>query len=392
MDTKKKILILYDVAFPFIEGGGQRRIYEVSKRLIERGYSVDWICFKTWDDLDSHKTIDGINYIGVPGFRGLYRLDGSRRRMEPIEFLYSLLKTRINWNNYSFIWAAQWPLLHLLLFIFWPRRYPNIQVVIDWWELWGITWFKYSKSLGIFGYVVEWYLIIYLSKISKIVLISPKGYNQAISIAEKTNCYLINNGIDYTKISSFVINKEKDIDVIYLGRLKNHKRVDLLLKAIEIIDVEKLCGLINVVIIGDGPEKKSLQNLLENSKIKSKILFLGEIKENDIVYKLIASSKLFVNPSTKEGGGSITLFESFAAGVPVMAFNCSDGVDPCLLMNNKCGYLVDCVSPRALAVAISAAINNPKKLESLSRYAHEHAKVYDWNIITDEYEKLFRVD
>ena len=42
-----RILIVYDVAYPFVHGGGQKRLWEVSQRLLKNNFSIEWICFKT---------------------------------------------------------------------------------------------------------------------------------------------------------------------------------------------------------------------------------------------------------------------------------------------------------------------------------------------------------
>ena len=82
-----KILIVYDVSYPHVIGGGQRRLYEVATRLAKSGHEIDWVCFKTWDKLNEAEHA-GIKYIGISGFRGLYNKIGSRRKLEPIEFVF----------------------------------------------------------------------------------------------------------------------------------------------------------------------------------------------------------------------------------------------------------------------------------------------------------------
>ena len=109
----RRILLVYDVSYPSIDGGGQRRMYEVAKRLIARGYRVDWLCFKTWDIDDLNKNSE-IHYIGLPGYKGLYNDSGSRRYLEPLEFLFALWKSRLELNQYDIIWSGQWPILHLI--------------------------------------------------------------------------------------------------------------------------------------------------------------------------------------------------------------------------------------------------------------------------------------
>ena len=82
MQNKKlKLLIVYDVSYPSIEGGGQRRFYEIASRLnFNYEFEVDWLCFKTWD---SKIKSSNINYIGLPGFKGLYNRNGREGFLSP---------------------------------------------------------------------------------------------------------------------------------------------------------------------------------------------------------------------------------------------------------------------------------------------------------------------
>ncbi len=43
-----KIAIVSDVVYPYSKGGGEKRIYEISKRLAERGHEVTIYCMKWW--------------------------------------------------------------------------------------------------------------------------------------------------------------------------------------------------------------------------------------------------------------------------------------------------------------------------------------------------------
>ena len=44
-----RIAYVYDAAYPFMKGGGERRIYEVARRLSARGHKVSILAMKCWD-------------------------------------------------------------------------------------------------------------------------------------------------------------------------------------------------------------------------------------------------------------------------------------------------------------------------------------------------------
>ena len=41
-----KIAYVYDAVYPWIKGGAEKRIYEISKRLVERGHEIPWFGMK----------------------------------------------------------------------------------------------------------------------------------------------------------------------------------------------------------------------------------------------------------------------------------------------------------------------------------------------------------
>lgn len=385
---KLNILMVYDVSYPHVEGGGQRRMFEVARRLSAAGHKIDWLCFKTWNEDSAEIDISGIRYIGLPGFRGLYREDGSRRRIEPVEFVFALLRSKVSFREYDLVWSGQWPMLHLVMWLLMPNALGRTKLVVDWWEIWGDTWFRYAKLIGSVGYAIEKYLIKAISQKGSLILISPSSYREAKSMAPNGSLVLINNGIDFDLIKGTPASKVGLYDISYIGRLKDHKRVDLLINAISIL--RKSHGVIlTAIIIGDGPEINKLIQLVNDLDLIGQVTFTGAISSNVEVYSLLKSSRVFVNPSTKEGGGSITLFEAFAAGLPVLAFKCKDGIDPDLLGDFVSGIFVEPVTADALASCLHTLMNNHALLASLQQGASKASANFSWDAIADRYATHF---
>ena len=61
--------------------------------------------FKTWDFKIKSSNI---NYIGLPGFKGLYNRN-EREGFLTLEFLFALYKNKTKYHKYDVIWAGQWP-------------------------------------------------------------------------------------------------------------------------------------------------------------------------------------------------------------------------------------------------------------------------------------------
>jgi len=382
-----KILIVYDVSYPHVIGGGQRRLYEVATRLAKSGHEIDWVCFKTWDKLNEAEHA-GIKYIGISGFRGLYNKSGSRRKLEPIEFVLSLRSKKINYKKYDIVWSGQWPMLHLIYWYFIPKSFSNSRIVVDWWEIWGKSWLNYSKTLGIFGMYIEKYILNIISKIGHIITISHTGYLKCKHITKSPNISLIHNGISSNQDLNTRTVKNKKYDFVFVGRLKNHKNVDLILHAVKLIKIKHNISL-NGVIIGSGPEFSNLRKIITKENLVHQIEFLGAL-ENDIdVMNVVSNSKININPSTKEGGGSITLLESYAAGTPIIIFDHPDGIDKELLFSGSTGYITKKNTAASLAETMLEALNSEDQLNIKSTNAKNISAEFHWDLIAKKYEKLF---
>ncbi len=108
--------------------------------------------------------------------------------------------------------------------------------------------------------------------------------------------------------------KENDKILLFTGRLGQEKNLGLLLKAFKIIAKVPGCYL---VLVGDGPERKRLETMVQNANLESRVFFTGFIAENDIP-KVYADSDLFLFTSKTETQG-LVVAEALASGLPVVA-------------------------------------------------------------------------
>ena len=70
-----------------------------------------------------------------------------------------------------------------------------------------------------------------------------------------------------------------------------------------------------LLIVGDGPERKSLESKAQG--IEEKVIFFNFISQKELFY-LMEKSYVFILPSRSEGRSNVTL-EAFASGLPVIA-------------------------------------------------------------------------
>lgn len=134
-----------------------------------------------------------------------------------------------------------------------------------------------------------------------------------------TQASIISNGIDvsrFTPDATTVWTDRFDDDpyLLFVGRLHPGKGVEHLINAFATIEKELPH---NLVIIGDGPDRDTLENQVTEHGLENRVTFLGEV-ENNTLPGLYANADVFVLPSLSEGMPR-TVLEALACGTPVVA-------------------------------------------------------------------------
>jgi glycosyltransferase involved in cell wall biosynthesis len=166
--------------------------------------------------------------------------------------------------------------------------------------------------------------------------------------------------------------QEKTV-MITAGRLAKEKNLKFLLQSAAL--ALKTHPRLQVVLLGDGPERKNLENFASSLGIRDKVLFLGHIPFDQMPTYLKAAD-LFCFASTTETQGLVTL-EALAAGLPVVAVNASGTRD--VVEHHKQGILVD-EDPRVFAQAIDLLLGRPELFLSYHRQALQRAQQFEISI------------
>ena len=104
----------------------------------------------------------------------------------------------------------------------------------------------------------------------------------------------------------------------------------------------------------------------------------------------VKASRIYVNPSTKEGGGSITLLEAYACGLPAIVVRHPLGVDSALVDEGETGWWARTPEPEALAETMLDAVADDERLSRLSRVVRNFVRRYDWDEVASQYESRYR--
>ena len=141
--------------------------------------------------------------------------------------------------------------------------------------------------------------------------------------------------------------QENNKQIISIGRMVRHKRIDGIITTLKEL-CKKFPGT-SLALIGDGPERKPLEQLAENLGVTQSVRFYGSI-EHERTRELLSESDVFVLNSIYEGLPH-TVIEAMACSVPVVATGIR-GTDE-LIEDGKTGLSVLADSEKDLAEQIA---------------------------------------
>ena len=364
-----KIAYIYDAVYPYVKGGAEKRVWEISKRLVKKGHEVHIFGMKYWNGEDVIMK-DGVYLHGVCEPQELY-VGGRRSIKEAIYFarkvLFPLLK-----GDFDIIDCQAFPYFSC----FSAKICSSLKktpLVITWHEVWDDYWHEYLGKKGIFGKVVE-KMTAHLT--DKMIAVSERTKKnlERIGVGVRKEIRIIPNGTDFGKIGRIKASDEES-DVIFAGRLIKEKNVDVLIKTVNL--VKKEIPDVKCVIIGDGPEKKELEKLAYDLGLENNLEFTGFLDDYDEVISYMKSSKVFVLPSTREGFGIVAL-EANACGLPVVTVDHRMNAACDFIANGENGFICK-LSEEDIAENILRELDEKK---SIGRKCIENAKKYDWNEIS----------
>ena len=162
------------------------------------------------------------------------------------------------------------------------------------------------------------------------------------------------------------------INVIFVGRLVRKKGIPYAIKAIA--EVIKKHTNVRLTIIGDGPERKNLQDLIRRLKLSGDQARILGWKNHDELVAILNRSHIFLLPSVTPSNGNVegianALKEAMAMGlIPVSTWHAGT---PELIDNGISGFLVPEKNTLALVNAINYIIDHPEQWESIGLAARK---------------------
>lgn len=170
--------------------------------------------------------------------------------------------------------------------------------------------------------------------------------------------------------------------LIFVGRLDGVKGVDVLIRAISMMNDSR--DNMELLIVGDGPQRNELQALTHKLRVSEIITFLGTRRD---IAPLLKNADIKVMPSYWEGLG-IAAIEAMAAGIPVIASNVA-GLNE-VVRHEVSGILVPAGDPEKLADAITSTAANPRLCKKWGQNGRKIAiQEYSFDKMIKSYTDLY---
>lgn len=209
----------------------------------------------------------------------------------------------------------------------------------------------------------------------------PEGYREKC-------VYIPENAIDLKKFSGGPRGPAgSPLRVIFVGRLVPYKGADMVLEAAAPL---LRAGVMTLTIVGDGPERRYLEEAARKEAVYERVTWAGWIEHSE-VRKHLECSDILAFPSVREFGGGVVL-EAMAAGVVPVVVNYGG---PAELVTESTGSLIELSSRERmvldLRICLDRAIADPSSVGRKSLLARQRVRDYfTWEAKADQVAEVYR--
>jgi glycosyltransferase involved in cell wall biosynthesis len=364
--------LVYDAVYPYQKGGGERRFRALAEQLAAAGCEVDLYGMRGWKGRAPVQVSPRVRLHGLCRSRRMYTDSGRRSVLQSV--LFGLACFKLIGRRFDVIDCCGFPFFSLFScrVVAAVRRRP---LVSTWHEVWGPAyWRDYLGPVGgRIGALVERAAvtlpdrIICPSRMTGRRVVTDLGYRRTV--------FLLPNGVD-ARLADAVPRTDREVDVVFVGRLIPDKNVDLLLRALARLAADG-CP-VRGLVVGDGPERRRLEQLRSELGLDSSVTFTGSLVGSGDVLSAMKAAKVLVLPSTREGFGMVVL-EANACGVPVITVSSPSNAAAELIHHGRNGWVVP-PDVDALADAVRDAVSTPAPAGVAA-----HVADYSWERLADRY-------
>ncbi len=271
---------------------------------------------------------------------------------------------------------------HYNIPVAWPKK---LVVTIH-----DLIHFEFSKDLNPFAvYYAKFFLPLAVKRADAIIAVSESTKKDLV---EKLNVKpekitVIYHGIDpvFLQPEQSVKSGNQDPYFLYVGLIKSHKNLGLLLKAFK--EVKRKLGMDNLSlrIVGrPDPKQKIVGQWLRMIEDDRSIHLISRVPDQELK-KIYANAIALVFPSLYEGFG-FPLLEAMASRIPIIAANSTSIPE---VLSEHAGLLFDPGSQSELESCMEKIIKNKNLRQTLIDEGQKRLTLFDWKAAAGKAEKVY---
>ena len=173
--------------------------------------------------------------------------------------------------------------------------------------------------------------------------------------------------------------------IVTVGRLTRQKNISVVLEAVALL--KKRDKVVPLKIVGDGPERRSLEHRAKQLGIADITRFVGTVSP-ETVPEQIGDADVMAFPALDEGLG-LAVAEAFMLGVPVIAARQGGGVLD-FVPSRGAGSLVDATDARQMAQEIESMLGNAETRLLASEKGEELKKTLNPAAVAELFESVYK--
>ncbi|MGH9867803.1 MAG: glycosyltransferase [Candidatus Polarisedimenticolia bacterium] len=189
-------------------------------------------------------------------------------------------------------------------------------------------------------------------------------------------CAIIPHGIDLEEMDLTPAARQAAIRLraehgdriaVFVGRLVYYKGVNVLLRAMALVPDARL------LIVGDGPMRRTLEDLCHHLGLDTRVRFLGSVPHEEKVAACHAGSFLVLPATHRSEAFGLVQVEAMAASRPIICTNIDSGV-PWVNADGRTGLVVEPGDHEALAAAMRRLFGDAELCHRFGEAARRRAE------------------
>lgn len=337
-------------------GGAEIHVFEIFRRLVERGHRVRLVC-SGWRGCERSAIVQGVEVTRVSTRNGFALAGRGAVRRALLAERPDILVEDINKIPLFLTTLTDVPFCAIVPHLFGDTAFQEAA-----WPMAAIVWLAERPLPRLY-------------RRAGFHAISASTRDDLVRRGVRAECIrVVHPGVDAAHFAPDpAVRRSDPPSFLYVGRLKRYKGVDLAIRALARAREQR--ADLRLDIAGNGDAREYLESLVAELGVADAVTFHGFVSEEQKL-ALLRSTWANVFPSPKEGWG-ITVIEAAACGTPSLASD-SPGLRDSV-RDGRTGYLVPHGDVDQLARRMLQLAASPAEVAALGHSARTFAESLSWD-------------